>query len=226
MPPPPSGTTLDFTPAISPEMAERENLPPIPALTILSHPDLTRIGDRVFLGELARGRAALLSRQEPRFVAPRATSGEPLADPFLSRRPLRFEPLAGGGVALRRDGSPIQVIADGMPIEVERSFSAAALSDGVVLELNERIVLLLHRRPPGSPSPAEPGALLGESAEIEEARQAIARAAPLNVPVSIRGATGTGKELAARALHAQSLRAARPFLAVNLGALAPTLAAA
>ena len=226
MTPPVSGTTLDLASTVSPEKRERESLPPLPALTVLSHPDLARIGDRVFLGELVRGREALLSRQEPRFTAPRASSGEPLADPFLSRRPLRFAPLPDGGVALRRDGSPIQVIADGMPAEAERSFSAAALSDGVVLELNERIVLLLHRRPPPDPAPPEHGGLLGESAEIEDARQAIARAAPLAVPVSIRGATGTGKELAARALHEQSPRAAKPFLAVNLGALAPSLAVA
>ena len=101
MPHPPSGTTLDLATTVSPEMRERESLPPLPALTVLSHPDLARIGDRVFLGELVRGREASLSRQEPRFTAPRAASGEPLADPFLSRRPLRFTPLAGGGVALR-----------------------------------------------------------------------------------------------------------------------------
>jgi two-component system nitrogen regulation response regulator GlnG len=224
MPPPPSGTTLDFTTTVSPEA--RESLPPLPALTVLSHPDLSRIGDRVFLGELVRGREALLSRQEPRFSAPRAASGEPLADPFLSRRPLRFAPLPDGGVSLRRDGSSIQVAAGSVAVEAERNFSAADLAEGVVLELNERIVLLLHRRPPPDPTPAEPGGLLGESAEIEEARQAISRAASLDVPVSIRGATGTGKELAARSLHEQSARAAGPFLAVNLGALTPSLAAA
>jgi len=226
MNPPAGGTTLDSVKPGSPEPPERESLPPLPALTVLSHPDLARIGDRVFLGELVRGRELLLSRQEPRFAAPRAASGEPLADPFLSRRPLRFAPLPDGGVALRRDDSPIQVAANGVPVESDRAFSAAALREGVVLELGERIVLLLHLRPPASPSPPETGGLLGESAEIEEVRRAIAQAAPLAVPVSIRGETGTGKELAARSLHEQSARAAGPFLAVNLGALPPSLAAA
>jgi two-component system, NtrC family, nitrogen regulation response regulator GlnG len=229
MNPPVGGTTLDSAKSGSPEPPERESLPPLPALTVLSHPDLSRIGDRVFLGELVRGRELLLSRQEPRFAAPRAVSGEPLADPFLSRRPLRFAPHPDGGVALRRDGSPIQVVADGVPVESDRAFPAAALSEGVVLELSERIVLLLHLRPPASPAspaPPEAGGLLGESAEIEEVRRAIAQAAPLTVPVSIRGETGTGKELAARSLHEQSTRAAGPFLAVNLGALPTSLAAA
>jgi two-component system, NtrC family, nitrogen regulation response regulator GlnG len=226
MTPPGGGTTLDRTSAALPETPERESRPPLPALTVLSHPDLSRIGDRVFLGELARGRELLLSRQEPRFAAPRAGSGEPLADPFLSRRPIRFAALPDGGVVLRRDGSPIQVVADGVPIEDERSFTAASLAEGVVLELAERIVLLLHRRPPPEPASPPPGALLGESAEIEEVRRAVSRAAPLAVPVAIRGETGTGKELAAQALHEQSPRAAGPFLAVNLGALPPSLAAA
>jgi len=221
----PGGTTLDFTQAGAPH-PERESLPPVPALTVLSHPDLSRIGDRVFLGELMLGREALLSRQEPRFSAPRATSGEPLADPYLSRRPYRFSPLPDGGVALHRDGSPIPVAADGSPAVDRQSFSAAALNEGVVLEVAKRIVLLLHRRPLPGPAPPPAGGLFGESAEIEEVRRAIARAAPLPVPVAIRGATGTGKELAARSLHEQSGRAAGPFLAVNLGTLPPSLAAA
>jgi two-component system nitrogen regulation response regulator GlnG len=61
---------------------------------------------------------------------------------------------------------------------------------------------------------------------MEAVRQAIARVAPLGVPVLLRGETGTGKEIVARALHEHGPRSGRPFLAVNLGALPPTLAAA
>jgi two-component system nitrogen regulation response regulator GlnG len=49
--------------------------------------------------------------------------------------------------------------------------------------------------------------------------------APLAVPVLVRGEIGTGKELVARALHQESPRAHGPFVAVNLGALPPSLAA-
>jgi two-component system nitrogen regulation response regulator GlnG len=223
------GTTLDPSAGATGDRGrERPPSPSLPALTVLAHPDLGRIGERVFLSELVRGRHALLSRQEPRFTAPCSAAGEPLGDPFLSRRPLRLEPLAGGGVRLRRDGSPTRVNADGLAIAESRSFTAAELAAGVVLELGERIVLLLHQRPAPAPEPPDSisTGLLGESAEIEAARRAIARAAALAAPVLLRGETGTGKELAARALHAQSARAQGPFLAVNLGTLPPSLAAA
>ena len=221
------GTTLDL-PTGDAASGEREARArqALPVLTVLGHADLSRVGDRVFLGELARGREARLSRQEPRFLAPGAFRGEPLADVFLSRRPLRFEPLPGGGVRLHRDGSPTRLAVDGVPVEESVPVPAAALDDGVVLDLAGRVVLLLHRRPAPAPEPGDRFGLVGESAQIEAVREAIARVAPLPVPVLVRGETGTGKELVARALHEHGSRARRPFLSVNLGALAPALAAA
>jgi DNA-binding NtrC family response regulator len=51
----------------------------------------------------------------------------------------------------------------------------------------------------------------------------IARAADSAVPVLVVGESGTGKELVARALHRNSQRRARPFVAINCGALTETL---
>jgi DNA-binding NtrC family response regulator len=52
------------------------------------------------------------------------------------------------------------------------------------------------------------------------------RLAPLSVPVLIRGATGTGKDLVARALHDLSPRREKAFVAINAGSLAKDLASA
>ncbi|MDH3518836.1 MAG: sigma-54 dependent transcriptional regulator [Myxococcales bacterium] len=63
------------------------------------------------------------------------------------------------------------------------------------------------------------GDLLGASAPMREVFETIRRAAASTATVIIRGESGTGKELAARALHALSPRAERPFVAVNCAAI-------
>ena len=56
-----------------------------------------------------------------------------------------------------------------------------------------------------------------------EVYRAIARVAPTNAPVLIIGASGTGKELVARAIHQHSPRAAKRFVPINCGAFAENL---
>jgi len=68
-----------------------------------------------------------------------------------------------------------------------------------------------------------PGGLIGRTPGMFAVYNQIARAADSVVPVLIVGESGTGKELVARALHRNSQRAARPFVAINCGALAETL---
>ena len=61
--------------------------------------------------------------------------------------------------------------------------------------------------------------IIGQSVSIKALRQQLALTAPTNSRVLIYGESGTGKELVARALHAGSLRAARPFVEVNCAAI-------
>ncbi|HEY2148593.1 MAG TPA: sigma-54 dependent transcriptional regulator [Pirellulales bacterium] len=68
-----------------------------------------------------------------------------------------------------------------------------------------------------------PTQLVGDSAAMNRVRQLIAKVAPTHSSVLILGETGTGKELVARALHEQSLRADQPFVAINCGALPESL---
>jgi len=65
--------------------------------------------------------------------------------------------------------------------------------------------------------------LIGASAAVQRVLRAIKRYAAVDAPALLRGETGTGKELIARAIHNASPRADRPFVAVNCGALPANL---
>ena len=65
--------------------------------------------------------------------------------------------------------------------------------------------------------------IYGDSPAVREVRERIARVAPTPTTVLITGETGTGKELVARAIHRNSPRAAKPFVAVNCAAFTETL---
>jgi DNA-binding NtrC family response regulator len=69
----------------------------------------------------------------------------------------------------------------------------------------------------------EPTELVGNSPQIREVRTLIAKVAPTDAPVLLRGESGTGKELAARALHRQSPRAGKPFVAINCASIPESL---
>jgi len=65
--------------------------------------------------------------------------------------------------------------------------------------------------------------IIGESAKIREILRMISRLKDTWTPVLICGESGTGKELVARAIHYRGTFAKRPFVAVDCGALVPTL---
>jgi two-component system response regulator HydG len=83
-----------------------------------------------------------------------------------------------------------------------------------------RQVDLLQRqmRPPGTVE-----ALIGESEPMRKVKEVIRRAAAAPGTVLITGETGTGKELAARAIHSGSARTGKPFVAINCAALSESL---
>src|SRR6267142_1201935 len=66
-----------------------------------------------------------------------------------------------------------------------------------------------------------PSALVGRSPSINQLRQTVEKVAPTNSRILIVGPSGSGKELAARALHAFSGRAEGPFVVINAAAITP-----
>lgn len=67
------------------------------------------------------------------------------------------------------------------------------------------------------------GGLVGESPAIRRLFALLERVSPTDVTVLVEGETGTGKELAARAIHENSPRAQGPFVVVDCSAVSPTL---
>ena len=65
--------------------------------------------------------------------------------------------------------------------------------------------------------------IVGESPVMREVFRLIERAGPTDKAILIQGASGTGKELVARALHRSSQRAQKPFIAINCAALPESL---
>ncbi|ATB45303.1 sigma 54-interacting transcriptional regulator [Corallococcus macrosporus] len=197
----------------------------VPALTLFAHPRPYRVGERCLLEALADGREVALSRNAPDFTPPGEQLGGPLADPFLSRKPLRFIPGPEGRILLD-PGEGSQVIVAGAPLQGVRELSAEEVTDGVTLELGGRVGLVLHLAEPGLEGSLAALDMVGTSLGLQRVRQRIAQVADLVVPVLIRGETGAGKELIARAVHEHSARRQRPFLSLNLGAIPKELAAA
>jgi Nif-specific regulatory protein len=96
----------------------------------------------------------------------------------------------------------------------------------VVAEDRERLICEQHRLAKElstlkSPKTAVPklAGILGKSRAIRAVTERIEQVAKSNAPVLIRGETGTGKELFARAIHELSPRKAKPFIKVNCAAL-------
>ena len=122
------------------------------------------------------------------------------------------------------------VLASEPNTEVEADLLSQGISEYVVKDLHspERLwqalgaarqaAAVVAPTPPVMPE-AHAGMLLGQHASMQQVRELITKAARTAITVSVSGETGTGKELVAQAIHAQSGRSGQPFVALNMAAI-------
>ncbi len=157
-----------------------------------------------------------------------ASSDVPILDESVSRRHARLS--LGASMTLEDLRSKNGTTVGGAKIAARER---VPLAIGVVVELGSATVILQRGRRgvPASASkltaPSHPKILAANGAEgpvVRDARMKNLYAlldvvAPSNVSVLVLGETGVGKEVYAEAIHRQSPRAAKPFLAINCAAL-------
>ena len=142
-----------------------------------------------------------------------------LTDPTVSRRHMVVT-LVDGGVSMRDLGS-----RNGSMYQGGR-FSEIVVPPGAVVRVgrSELRVIPEGLRDSLPPSTRDRfGELHGASLAMRQLYAVLERVAPSDVPVLLEGETGTGKELAAEALHASSRRANGPFVVCDLAGVARTL---
>ncbi len=183
--------------------------------TVLWHSDLSRIGQTAWLDN-AVAAAQGLSRAHPVF-----TDARPLEHQGVSRSPLLID-ARPDKVRLVCGKASQRFSVDGVAQAVMASVAPEDFARGIVVGLGKVGPLLLVR--PGRLADASGlFGMVGASPAIARVRAEVARAAKRPFPVLIRGATGTGKELVAAALHHASGRSGR-YIAINVAALPPSTA--
>jgi DNA-binding NtrC family response regulator len=165
------------------------------------------------------GRAVALREGQDHRVGTAADCALVLTDERVSAHHLRVRP----------DGDAFQVEDEGSTNGTHYQGSrivAARLPAGASLKIGRTVLCLQPRAEALDLPPSRArrfGELVGESLALRQAFAVLELAARSDVTVLLEGETGTGKELAARALHEASARRRGPFVAIDCGALPESL---
>ena len=211
---------LTFT---SPLSAAAHNTAPLLTLTVAWHPDVDRIGEQTIWTDDAQ--ALELSRFVPLFrKSARDAVALGLGYGGISRAPLRLVQ-EHDGLTIQPSESRMAVGVNGAEISQPVHLSRAQLDAGVILSLGRTVLLCLHwMRCLPKHNPVD--GWLGVGTAAIKTRDLIRQVAGTDATVLLLGETGTGKDVAARAIHALSRRAHTAMVSVNMAALNESLAAA
>lgn len=195
-----------------------------PRLRLLYHVDLKRIGAHTVLGAISDfGERHVIGRRDPVFASARGGEApRALEDPMSSRAQFTVAWRAKDQVfevePCPDAKSPLSVVAtdaeEAWPRPVRR---AIRLPPGSCLAVGDRALIALELV--SRADVADRMGFVGESEALWRLRETIRAVACFDGPALVTGPTGAGKELVARAIHAQSERAAGPFVPVNCAAL-------
>jgi DNA-binding NtrC family response regulator len=132
-----------------------------------------------------------------------------------------------GNLALVREqlwaGAAVVGLADIGDPAMELRLKSVGFSEVLTKPVNAEEVAAVVKRLIERQRVANLTGLHGESAPVRELLVRLDQIAPVTSTVLVEGESGTGKELVARAIHKMSPRRNKPFIAVNVGALAETL---
>ncbi len=166
------------------------------------------------------GRALTLGRK-PVVIGSHPSSDLQLTDERVSGRHLRLTPKPeGGGFLLEDLDSRNGVFVDGSRVQTGQ------VRTGQPLLVGRTYLRIVPRPQPLNVQPTQArrfGEMVGESLVMREVFAVLELAAQSDVTVLVTGETGTGKELAARAIHNHSNRRSGPFVALDCGALPENL---
>ncbi|PXX45324.1 sigma-54-dependent transcriptional regulator [Undibacterium pigrum] len=214
-------TDTDYT-LTSPLAKLADNASALLGLTIIWHPDSQRIGEQ-FMASNPDGKVEI-NRFLPLFRHP-GKDGLPLGYGGISRDPVRISRDGYDNILITPPASRMVVEVNGEEINAPVAFSREQLEAGIILGLGRAIIICLHwMRCLPKHNPALGFIGVGSAAIV--ARDQIRQVAGTELPVLLLGETGTGKEIAARAIHAYSKRASAELVSVNMAALNEALAAA
>jgi len=198
-----------------------ESSAPLLTVTIVWHPDKTRIGAQYYCRS---GQSLEVCRFTPLFHH-REVEGLPLLHGSVSRTAVRLTTDVDGSLTIEPPSSRMQIELNGSQLIQSCRLTLAQIQDGAMLSLGREVLLCLHWME--SPSIHDPAsALTGVGQAMNRVRNQVRHAARTDLPVIVLGESGSGKEVVAHEIHRMSRRSSAPFVAVNMAVLSETLAAA
>lgn len=214
-------SNFDYT-LTSPLFFPASELNPLLVITIAWHPDSQRIGEQ-FMGT-TEASLVELNRFHPLF---KHFDSEALGIGYsgISREPVRIVRNSNNDITITPPNSRMVVEINGEQILGPITLSKEQIDAGLILGLGRTVLLCFHwMRCLPKQNPVKGFLGIGEAAV--RTRDLIRQAATTDSAVLLLGETGTGKEVAAQAIHALSKRSQHKITSINMAALNESLAAA